>query len=220
MKLGIKKLPLQRGRRGMTLIEIMAVIVILSILMAFLVTQLGGLGEASKVQLTKAYLKLVEAAAADYETEFGDYPPSEFPEAWGAAPNSVNIGIESLVLSLWSDDWSGTSLEMDGLINMDGDSTRKEISGMLGKEVFELSDLWGNPIAYFHRRDYGREDVYMTEDPQTGDLIENTVKAVTDPRTGKYARPRRFQLISAGSDGVFGTKDDGTLDDLYNFKLK
>ena len=40
-----------------------------------------------------------------------------------------------------------------------------------------------------------------------------------DKRTGKYARPRRFQLISAGEDGVFGN-NDGNMDDLYNFKVE
>ena len=197
-----------KRRAGFTLVEVLAVIVILSILMAVLVTRLGGLGEAADIRATRALLLNYAIAISEYESEFGDYPPSELEDEWGAT-NTTNAGVEALVLSLWSNEWEGTSLSVEDLVNLDGDFSKTEVSEVLGKELFELADRWGNPVAYIHHRDYGRKDNYQTEDPETGELIESTVIA-RPGRTGSYAEPRKFQLISAGPDGEFGTEDDIT----------
>jgi prepilin-type N-terminal cleavage/methylation domain-containing protein len=195
-----------KRKAGFTLVEVLAVIVILSILMAVLVTRLGGLGEAADVRATKALLLNYDIAISEYETEFGDYPPSQLKDEWGAT-NTTNVGVEALVLSLWSNEWEGTSLSIDDLVNLDGDFSKAEVSEILGKELWELADRWGNPIAYVHHRDYGRKDNYETENPETGELVESTVIARMG-HTGSYARPNKYQLISAGPDGAFGTEDD------------
>lgn len=202
-------------RAGFTLVELMAVIAILAILMAVLIPRIGSMGEAARSKLTVTQLRLIAAAIDEYEDEHGDYPPSQFKADWGVAPNATNLGAECVVLSLWSDDWGGTSLTMEELVNSDIDGSKKEIAELLGKELFELRDKWDNPIAYFHRRDYGRADPYVSEDPDTGESIESSAKSVKDTRTGKWAQPRRFQLISPGPDGRFGSEDD-----LYNFKVE
>ena len=89
-----------RARRGFTLIELLAVIVILSILAYFLVTNVFAARETVEIQATRATLAQVAAAIGEYADETGDWPPSDFPEAWGPAPGKVNLGGEALYLRL------------------------------------------------------------------------------------------------------------------------
>ena len=43
---------------------------------------------------------------------------------------------------------------------------------------------------------------------------ESSVHALKNPVTGQYFQNDKFQLISAGSDGYFGTEDD-----IANFEI-
>ena len=183
-------------------------LVILGILIAVLVPRLVGTTDAAKEKLQRAEFVKLEAALAEYEHQIGDYPPSAFPSEWGAPPNDANVGGEMLVLSLWSPKWGGTTLPADHLVNSDGDSSRKPLASFPKTDLFELADVWGNPVAYFHRRDYGRKDRYVTRDNRSGEESETIVQARKDPVTGLYENANRYQMISAGLDGVFGTPDD------------
>jgi prepilin-type N-terminal cleavage/methylation domain-containing protein len=193
---------------GFTLIELLAVLVIIGVLIAVLVPRLGKAGEIAEEKLTRSFLLQIEASIGEYEVQFGDYPASRFLEEWGPPPNPVNLGAEALVLGLWSPKWGGTTLPPDRLVNLDEDSSKKALATFPKLFLFELRDQWQNPIAYFHRRDYGRRDAYVTEDPRTGEPIESTVIAQRDDATGLYRNANRYQLISAGIDGEFGTDDD------------
>ncbi|MFN0007716.1 MAG: type II secretion system protein [Planctomycetota bacterium] len=196
------------GRSGFTLLEMLAVLVIIGILMAILIPRLGKAGLVAEEKFARTYLTAVDAAIAEYEQEFGDYPTSRFLDEWGPPPNPTNLGAETLVLCLWSPKWGGTTLESDRLVNLDDDSSKKALATFPKMSLFELRDEWGNPIAYFHRRDFGRRDVYFTKDPTTGEPIESTVIAQKDDVTGLYRNANRYQLISAGLDGEFGGTDD------------
>lgn len=197
-------------RAGFTLIELLAVIVILAILMAFLLTTLGGQEEAVRVNLTRTFLENVEAVVGEYEREEGDFPPSAWSSEWGAQPNATNLGAEALVVALWREEGGGVNLSEDVLVNTDEDRASRRLTVFPRRDLFELRDQWDNPIAYFHHRDYGRRDLYVTEDPETGELLESTAVARRSGRTGDWANRRTFQLLSAGPDGRFGTEDDIT----------
>lgn len=200
----------RRPRAGFSLIELLAVIVILGILIAFLVPRLGGAADVARIRKCESDLNILAAAIGEYETEFGRYPRSAFDPAWGPPPNATNIGIECLVIALWSPDWDGTNLPEDALANTDGDRLKKSLTTMPTPELLEIIDPWENPIAYFERADYTREDRYATIDPDTGDALESIAKALVNPTTGRAYEPSSFQLISAGPDGAFGTDDDVT----------
>lgn len=193
---------------GFTLIELLAVLVILSILMIVLIPRLSGIGVTAKEKATRGFLVQLSAAIGEYEDRFGDYPPSQFLEKWGTAPNTTNLGAEALVLSMWSPEWTGTTLPDDRFVNTDGDEAKKSLSRIPKPALLELKDEWDNPIAYFHRRDYGRQDAYVVVAGDADSAEESTVRAAKNPVTGQYFRHDKFQLISAGADGVFGTEDD------------
>ena len=204
----IKASPAGRARRlGFTLIEMLAVIVILTILFAFLITTVLGAGDSVDVQNTRQFLAQVEALLSDYEIDNGDYPPSTFGSDIDIG-NKVNMGAEQLILSLYAPDRESFDLPDERLGNSDGDSTKQSASSFTSPQLFELVDSWDNPIAYFHRRDYGSIQTYLTAETETGELFEVQLQAKKDPKTQDYFNRRRFQLISAGSDGIFGSDDD------------
>ena len=196
------------GRGGFTLVELLAVLVILGILLVVLVPRLVGATDAAKERMQRANFVKLDAAIAEYEHQMGDDPPSTFPEEWGAPGNDANLGGEMLVLSLWSPKWGGTTLPPDDLVNTDADASKKPLATFPKPDLFEVRDVWKNPVAYFHRRDYGRKDRYVTHDNETGEETEAPVTARKDPLTGLFYNPNRYQLLSAGLDGLFGTPDD------------
>lgn len=205
-------------RAGFTLIEMLTVLVILSILTAFLVTNLLAARESVEEQATRARLTGIAAALSEYEGgEKGDWPPSTFPDAWGAAPDATNLGAEVLYLTICAEGQIGEGRYDESPTNVDGDRAVLRIPGHSSQELFEIPDEWGNPIAYFHNRDYGREDTYSTY-TESGEVVTSVVRARENKRTGRWYEPKGFQLISAGRNGVFdkpGTDED---DDITNFK--
>jgi prepilin-type N-terminal cleavage/methylation domain-containing protein len=197
-------------RAGFTLVEVLAVIVILSILLVVLLPRLSEMRRMADVKATATRLQQIANAIDQYEGRFGDYPPSQFLDKWGSAPNVTNMGGETLVIALWSPEWPGANLPEDFIDNSDADEAKKQLTRFGNNALFELKDGWDNPIAYFHRRDYGRTDTYVVApDDESGDT-ESQVKAVLNPKTKTYFEPNKFQLISAGLDGRFGTEDDIT----------
>lgn len=203
--------PAPGPRAGFSLIELLAVMVILAILMTFLAFQLSGMRDTASHSATQTFLTQVGGAASSYEQETGDFPPSSWQSDWGAAPNKTNLGGEALCIALFGKDYD-SGIRDETLGNSDEDEAKKGLTSHATNDLFELMDSWENPIAYFHRRDYGESHVYLTLDEQ-GLPADSDVKALKNPKTGNYYNPRTFQLISSGEDGIFGTKDD-----IHNFQ--
>lgn len=197
-------------RGGFTLIELLAVILIIAMLMAFLLPNLFAGEKAVKVNSTRSLLAQLSAEIDAYEREAGDLPRSTFPAALDPKPTPVNMGIEMLVIALMPADGSyQASGEYDEkLVNTDGDDTKRSHTRFTKSDAFELRDPWDNPIVYLHRRSYEKGCSYLAYVPAEGDFIEQRVAAVINPITGDPYRPRSYQLISAGPDGVFGSQDD------------
>jgi prepilin-type N-terminal cleavage/methylation domain-containing protein len=210
----------RRARVGFTLLELLAVIVILGLLVGILVTALGGAEDSAKARLTRVRLQQLAALIEAFERERGDFPPSTLPEEAGGA-NTLNVGAEALVATLWSRGYeAGGGAEADDLGNSDGDSSKKQFTDFPDRQLFEFLDSWGNPIAYFHQRDYTRPQVYLLIDQETGEVLEQEVTAAVNPRTKRPYRSSKFQLRSAGPNGRFDPPEDEGCDDVFDFDLR
>jgi prepilin-type N-terminal cleavage/methylation domain-containing protein len=199
-------------RAGFTLIEILAVILIVGILSAVLITQLGDAQDSADGNRTRTRLQMIESIAEEYAALRGEYPPSRFTAEQGVPNDGENVGIEALVVAFYSDKWEagGHDLGDDALANTDDDLSTRSLTDFGNRKLLELVDAWGNPIAYLHRMDYGADDrIYVTY-REDGELLRTPVVARKDPVQGRYFKNTRFQLISAGPDGEFGTEDDIT----------
>ncbi len=200
-------------RSGFTLLEILAVILIVGILSAVLITQLGGAEDAAGAVNTRSFLATLQEIIAEYErNEGGDFPPSTFTAEQGVPNDGTNVGIEALVVALYSDGYNAGGHELeDHLMNTDGDRSSKTLTDFGNRKLNEFVDYWDNPIAYIHRRDYGADDrPYLVYDPEMAEEVRDFPKAYKNPTTGQYFRNTKFQLISAGPDGRFNTEDDIT----------
>jgi len=202
-------------RQGFTLIELMAVLLIISILASILVVNLAGAQESTEIQNTRQKLVSLEAVIEDYNNNRqGDYPSSSFSVESGESNEGTNVGNEALVVAFFSDGWeAGGALPnlADELINVDGDRSGRKLTDFDTRELLEIADAWDNPIAYIHSREYDiKPRAYLTYSPKDGEQITSFPKPFKNETTGRYYQARRFQLISAGPDGAFGTEDDIT----------
>jgi hypothetical protein len=130
------------------------------------------------------------------------------------ANDGTNVGIEALVVTLWSNKFEAGGLlndVRDKLINSDGDRSTKQLTDFATRDLLEIADPWENPIAYIEKSDYAVTNRrYLTIDTETGQQVESIPLAFKNPATGQYYSALGFQLISAGPDGHFGTEDDIT----------
>lgn len=209
----MRRAPPQRGpATGFTLIELLAVILIIGILAAILLTQLGGADDSVKTSSARALLAELTSACDHYENEFGDYPPSSFRDDSGVDNAGTNVGVEALVVALWSKKYEAGGLlgdVKDALVNLDGDQSSQTLTDFGSRALLEISDPWGNPVAYLHRRDYEQKGrTYVTRDPGTDEELRSYPTARKNETTGAFCHSNSFQLFSAGADGSFGTPDD------------
>jgi prepilin-type N-terminal cleavage/methylation domain-containing protein len=207
----------KQGRAGFTLLELLAVIVIVGILAAVLVSQLSGGLTISKTQTTKQFLQKLDLILGEYNLKYGRYPPSSFTPEQGVPNDGENVGIEALVVALYSNKWEAGNHEIDPKYfgNIDNDQSARSLTDFGNRNLLELVDEWQNPIAYIYRTDYGLENrVYVTVG-EDGQEVRGTPVALKDPLKGQYFKHDSFQLISAGPDCLFNTGDD-----LYNFEFE
>jgi prepilin-type N-terminal cleavage/methylation domain-containing protein len=209
----------RRAQAGFTLLEILTVLIIISILFAFVVGSVMQADDVVKGENTRAFISQVEATLSEYNIEFGDYPASTFSAEQEGIPNKTNMGAEVLIIKLCGKDWSSDVPE-DRLGNSDDDASRQSLTVFSKPDLFELVDDWGNPIVYLHRRDYSKPQTYVTVDPNTGEVLDSEVKGYVNSKTGDPFNRRKYQLISAGPDGHFGSLDGEPSDDIANFKLE
>ena len=200
--------------QGFTLIELLIVIALIGILVAALVPNILGPDKEAKKVATLTRMTQLKGCIERYNDKNGDFPPSSFANAHSSVKvknNSINEGIECLLVHIHRKSLGRSATleaKTDWFKNTDKDNGGFHIQLLDTSQLFEVMDAWGCPIVYFHEASYGQDQrVLMGDDGQE----QETVKAWRDPVTNKYLNPRGYQLISAGDDGLFGTKDDITI---------
>lgn len=199
-----------RSRRaGFTLLELMIVLVILAVLSAaFLVVAGRVFGQAAERKCLSR-LQQLAVMIEHYHTIEGEYPDDRL--APDAATNQMNAGSEALYLAFFDAAYTGEVPSQDWLVNSDGDQTSRTLTRLAARELFEIGDPWGNPIAYFESLHYADREPRAYSAGLEDELPEEQTAAPRrDERTGGFDQPGKFQLVSAGADGLFGTEDDLT----------
>lgn len=203
-----------RPARGFTLVELLVVMAIIATLMGLGMTVLPAMMQRGKRSAVENYLTLLSANLETYKSSGqGAFPPTTLADYAGVGTLSDfrNCGIESVVLCLTSRAY-GNPLDLENLKelrieNYDGDQTQVQLTNGGARDLFEIVDPWGTPLVYFHCADYGR---YATVGLVAADKDDIKVKPWMNDRLKKYYQSDKFQLISAGPDGVFNTEDDIT----------
>ncbi|HVY60712.1 MAG TPA: prepilin-type N-terminal cleavage/methylation domain-containing protein [Planctomycetota bacterium] len=207
-----------RAAAGFTLMELMIAIGIIAILAALIFPAMTAARRSAGVKATKATIERIKLACEAYFADFGDYPPSSL-SALGVSTNGVNEGAESLLRCLTTRAGRGPYLQFEEkeLVNTDddalpqrGDPTKSSIEA---RELFELADAWGNPLVYFHNRDYKggpRLERYIAA---TGERI--ACRPAPSAKTGSYPSLTTFMIWSIGPDGK---NENGQGDDVCSWK--
>ncbi len=204
----------RRDDAGFTLVEILAVLAILSLLMGLAIYAFSRPREFALGAKTRATMTELEGAIARYQSKFGSPPPDSLAKLKIRADNDANEGAEALYAALHHKDFpEGASIRDENLGNGDDDSTATAYHRDGSTFLLEVKDGWGNPIAYITPQSYARQFRYLLPEPDDPSDPEQIVSAQKSSVTGVWANPDTFQLISAGSDKKFGTDDDVT-----NFK--
>ena len=125
---------------GFTLIELLVVIAILSILSALLLGAVSAARTRAKCMAVEATIKGLEGALERYESDFGDYPPSD-------GDKTGLTGGENLYECLMTTSKSGPYIPKS--------SDFPTVDSKKGKPIF--SDGWNHPLRYIHHFDYANK---------------------------------------------------------------
>lgn len=196
---------------GFTLIELLIVISILGLLAVVLMPSILSTQDSANAASTEATMMQLETGCRTFTNKRGYYPPDDLkvPDAELAAKlkwkpdNNKNTGIESLVAFLSQGREDGEDLSSSpNLTNTDRDDHGAELPLLHTKERKEIADAWGMPLAYFGK--FGMDKPQTVVPPELDPLMARARKR----EDGVPYGAGKFQLLSAGKDGVFGTADD------------
>lgn len=151
---------------GYTLVEILAVVAILTILMALFIVGLGKYRQNAYEKGTHALITSIRAAVEAYHGEFREYPPDGLDfdvilqggtRLKGSAALVYFIGTPMLKETQSGEDIRKVTVGPFIEIKESMVSGSGELDQRLGRPGTEFIDAWGNPIHYDN----------VTRDPQT-----------------------------------------------------
>ncbi|MBI4563830.1 MAG: hypothetical protein HY716_03945 [Planctomycetes bacterium] len=190
--------------------ELLVVLVILGILASLTTLGINAAINSATKNRTEALVLQLSAQLDVYRLRWGDFPPSTLAELGTAPPNAVNNGIEALTACLASRRKGGQLLDHVEFSNTDADVISINATDWFfgDNQLREVADSYGFPLVYLHHKDYVRTPVSMRTYLFSGENEQEQIEAVKDPATQAYFNPDKFQILSVGKDGKWGTDDD------------
>ncbi|MDQ7779290.1 MAG: prepilin-type N-terminal cleavage/methylation domain-containing protein [Planctomycetota bacterium] len=205
-----------------TLMEMLIVIAIIGILAAILIPTLNAARLRAKIATTKTEISHISAAIQSYASKYGDFPPSGL-SAFGVKSNGQNNGAESMLACLATTQQGGPYMDWpeNRLANIDEDSAKTNVTKWWfgDNQLREMVDIWGNPLVYFHFRDYDKPKSFGKYLLSNGEELDCVPQK--SARTSAYHNASSFQIWSFGpncqnEDG--GSSDPETMsDDIPNW---
>jgi prepilin-type N-terminal cleavage/methylation domain-containing protein len=206
--------------RGFTLIEILVVITIIAALMGLGIAIMGKANKTKEATQTAQTIGSIAAALESLKSPslLGDYPPADMKLLRGlkgdevgkqvGVPNDTNQGIETVYVTIFLSGHNvSVDLDLDKVLgNTDNDMMAGNPTRSDKTDLFEFVDSWGNPLAYFSARDLKSFETVNKYLGKAGEAM--APKPWLSDKTGMPLNATKFQLFSAGEDGVFNTADD------------
>jgi len=182
---------------GFTLIELLVVMAIISLLAALIFAVFGSVGDQKGTAMTVATIKGLSMGLETYKTVYGTYPPDRHPQLARSS--------QALVYYL-----SGKSIHYDPAASPAGYRWTHDVydtsAGGAGRKQFKM-------FYEFDRRllkDAGGRAPGIVDG--WGKWLIYNSGSTPDSDSNRYGAPKhgdgRPDLLSAGSDGVYGTDDD------------
>lgn len=230
-----------RARRGMTLIEILTIIMIIAMLMSILVPAIGKFQQQAAQQRTRILMGTIGTAIEAYKNDFNDYPPSKAAGTiMGTLKGSslLPVFLIGYKADAGSDGKPGSGEDM--LVTDDGKdgpgfrlAHRGKVYGPyndadklpMDKSTYpQFIDSMDQAILYYRYRDKDSDGVfkYWDDDAPAGDTKIRPGDITKYAKAGQTELLRRdYLLISKGLDGTYGTTPTGGdskgKDDITNF---
>ncbi|MDB5342515.1 MAG: hypothetical protein JWP89_892 [Schlesneria sp.] len=196
--------PINRPRAGFTMIEILAVIVVIAILIALLLPAINGAQRTARITQVRTEISVLESAVATFKTTYGIQPPSrivlyETAAGWNTDPTS-----RAAIRQMWPQfDFTYGSA---GQIDLNGDSAFNSVtlspaeslifflggmptkSVVNGKDVFTLTGFSKSPLYPFAAATTGVKrdpSIYEFDVSRLKDLNTNGFPEYLDPLPGQ-----------------------------------
>jgi prepilin-type N-terminal cleavage/methylation domain-containing protein len=208
-------------RTGFTLIEILIVVTIIGVLLGLVIPALTIGPKKARIVETSSLIQRIKAALDKYQSDFGDYPPSSIADI-GFATNGINDGIESLLICLATKEKEGPYFEPEEkfLANADNDNVplSYNLTWYFGdRQAREIVDSWGNPLVYFHHRDYENPKSNLQRYELANKKYASSVHPKKSLKTNTFPAWDSFQIWSFGPDGA---NNNGEGDDIVSWTWK
>ncbi len=137
---------MSRKNNGFTIVELLTVVVIIAILISLLLPSIAMVRRSAKEAAQKAQFASIDIAIDSFKQDYGDYPPSSWPDFIPPPPTFNYCGAQKLAEAMFGWDLMGfhpgTAWRADGYDALGGDSTYDPDNNRAGASLDERTGTY------------------------------------------------------------------------------